>query len=99
MKKFLILLVAIVGLTVKSFAQTTEFELDNWRIRVNSIQYETQVRGTFGIVKNANPDAIFVIVDLTVRNDENRGDAFYPQVWLKLLVAEKEIDGEDLGVY
>jgi hypothetical protein len=87
-------------MTVASMAPATcfgqnEFNVDKWHIRMDGLQYVTQFLD-FGQIKNANPDAIFIVVNMSVRNDADKGEAFFPQTILKLLVNGKEIDCADL---
>jgi hypothetical protein len=96
MKIIYLTFLAGIALVAPLRAQTnlSEFELNDWRIRVDTLQYAD----SFGILR-PNPDATFLVISLTVRNDRNTGETFIPQNWLKLIVAGKEFDCADLGVY
>ena len=84
-------------LTASLTPAETEFLWNGLGIRVNKVEFADSIQDHWGDTKNADPEAVFVVLDLTVRNNRDKGYGFVPQNSLKLVVGDKEIDCADLG--
>jgi len=60
----------------------TLFRWNDWTIRVDDFRV---------LANSSDSDAVFVVLDLVVRNDHNGGDAFIPSNCMKLLLGSKRV--------
>jgi hypothetical protein len=95
--------VVIASLSIANYAQAqmktltpevTQLEWDGWSVKIDELNFSSVVEH-YGTEK-AGPDSIFVCLNLTVKNDSNHGKAFIPQNTLKIVIAGKEYDAQDL---
>jgi hypothetical protein len=73
----------------------THFSWNGWGIKVNQLQFADSIE-TRWRDKTADREAVFVVLDLTVQNNKDKGVSFIPQNMLKVVVGGKEIDCADL---
>jgi hypothetical protein len=73
----------------------TDFSWNGWDIKVNQVQFADSLY-RWANSKTADSEAVFVILDLTVRNTKDKGTTFIPQNEMKIVAAGKEIDCADL---
>jgi hypothetical protein len=74
--------------------EVTQLEWDGWSVKIDALNFSSVVEH-YGTEK-AGPDSIFVCLNLTVKNDSNHGKTFVPQNALKIVIAGKEYDAQDL---
>jgi YARHG domain len=74
----------------------TEIQWEGWNIKINGLFFTNLIDQGY-TKKTAQNDSVFVYLDLTVKNNNNRGVNFIPQNCLKIIIGDDSFDAEDCG--